>query len=419
MKPTDPLRALEAELGASALRETAHELAGTRIACEVEPQDGSALASTLRVLGESGGRALVRGRGTNDDLGNISAEVDIVVSTRALAGVEELDAQDGVVRVRAGTTLAELADAAAPHGWAVALGALSSASVGGALACASVGPRRLGEGPPRDCVLGMDVVLATGERTTCGGRVVKNVTGFDLAKLYTGSFGCLGVIEAAWLRLRPLPERVGTWHASLTGAQDPVGLAIAAARRPTARCAVLLDPPVARRLGLDVQSDTTLVVEYAGIGAGVRDDLRWLMERCDASELRGDAIEEIARLQTTAPAAGGVRARVAALPSRCGRVAQSLREAGAQLIVHPGVGLLYAEWPEARDAHAALPAVERAARSARGEARFEALPLELKRGRDVFGVGVDTRAVQERMRALKLEFDPHGVLNPGRFLGQL
>ncbi len=89
------------------------------------------------------------------------------------------------------------------------------------------------------------------------------------------------------------------------------------------------------------------------------------------------------------------------------------------MIVHSGVGLLYAEWSDPDAARSALPAVERAAQLARGEARFEVLPLEQKRGRDVFGVGVDTRAAQERMRVLKQQFDPHGVLNPGRFLGRL
>lgn len=419
MNATSVRRALEAELGSPAVREAARELAGARIAWEVEPQDPDALASALRLLGESGGRAFVRGRGTHDDLGNFSAEVDAVLSTRALAGVEELDVQDGVVRVRAGTTLAQLADAVEPHGWQAPLGAPATASVGGTLASAAIGPRRLGQGPPRDCVLGLDVVLATGERTRCGGRVVKNVTGFDLAKLYTGSFGCLGVIEAAWLRLRPAPEVVSVYVASLTESHDPTGIATAAARRPTARCAALLDPPVAQRVGLDAEDEAVLVVEFAGSEPGVRDDSRWLVERCGASEVAGDPIEALARAQVATPAAGGVRARVAALPSCSGRAAQALRQAGAQLTVHAGVGLLYAEWWAPDAARMAFPAVEHAAQLARGEARFEAVPLEHKRGRDVFGVGVDTRAAQERMRVLKQQFDPHGVLNPGRFLGRL
>lgn len=412
MSGFDVRAALERELGPDRLSEAV----GAPAAFAVQPGDGAALASTLRILGEAGARAQVRGRGTHDELGNGPVEVDALLSTRGLCGIEELDTQDGVVRVRAGTSLAELAEAVTPHGWELPLGAPGSASVGGTLASAAIGPRRLGQGPPRDCVLGLDVVLTTGEQTRCGGRVVKNVTGFDLAKLYTGSFGALGVIEAAWLRLSPLPETVAVRVASLAAGSDPMDTAIDAARRPTARCAALLDRSIAERIGISATSDAALLVEFAGSEPAVREDERWLCGRCAAAPVAGDVVDALAGAQRRALPAGGARARVGLLPSACGRAAQALRASGAHLIVHAGVGLVYAEWSEAGES---VAAVEQVAAQAHGEARFELLPADLKRGRDVFGVGTDTRARVELMRSLKQRFDPAGVLNPGRCLGRL
>ena len=412
MSGSDIRAVLERELGS----ESIGEAAGLQAGFAVQPGDGAALASTLRIMGEARARAQVRGRGTHDELGNGPIEVDVELSTRALSGIEDLDTQDGVVRVRAGTSLAELGEAAARHGWEVPLGAPDSASVGGTLASAAIGPRRLGQGPPRDCVLGLDVVLTTGEQTRCGGRVVKNVTGFDLAKLYTGSFGALGVIEAAWLRLRPLPERVEVRVASLAAASNPMGTAIDAARRPTVRCAALLDPSIAERIGISAAGDALLLVEFAGSELGVRDDESWLGGRCAVDRVDADVVDALARAQGRTLPEGGVRARIGLLPSACGRAARALRASGAELIVHAGVGLVYAEWLAAGES---VSAVERLVAQTHGEARFERLPLDLKRGRDVFGVGADTRTRVDLMRSLKQRFDPAGVLNPGRFLGRL
>lgn len=412
--------ALEAELAAGSVREAGTVFAATGAVLEVEPVDGDALSATLRVLGEHRAKAVVRGHGTRDQLGNLMSAVDVVLSTRSLSGIDELDLQDGVVHAGAGTTLEEINAAGAPHGWELPLGAPAGASIGGTLATASVGPRRLGQGPPRDCVLGLEVVLGSSERTRCGGRVVKNVTGFDLAKLYTGSFGCLGVIESGWLRLRPSPEATSQAIAPLGPVEDPIGLAIEASRRPAARCCAVVDAPLARRAGVEAEGASngggTLVVEFAGPSPSVREDSRWLAEACAGREAGLDAVEALGTLQA---ADVPVRARLAVLPSACRPVASALREAGAACIVHPGVGLVYAIWDDPEDAAGASAAVAAVAARFQGDARFELLPHEHRPRLDVFGVGTDSRSVIERMRALKQRFDPEGVLNPGRFLGRL
>src|SRR5262249_61085694 len=103
---------------------------------------------------------------------------------------------------------------------------------------------------PGDQGLGLEVVLGDGVLAKCGGRVVKNVTGYDLAKLYTGSLGTLGVIAAAWLRLRPRPERVEHLEAQAGDVTSACARGLAAARSATARAAAVVLPAcgVAARL---------------------------------------------------------------------------------------------------------------------------------------------------------------------------
>ena len=141
---------------------------------------------------------------------------DAVLSTERLVGIDEFDPSEGVCHVLSGTPLSELRERVAATGWELPLDPPGAGStVGGCVAAASLGaPVLSGSEPPRDIVLGLEVALASGQRTRCGGRVVKNVTGYDLNKLYTGSFGALGVIEAAWLRLRPKPDRVASCQTS-------------------------------------------------------------------------------------------------------------------------------------------------------------------------------------------------------------
>jgi len=172
------------------------------------PADGEQLAELLTILGETGTPALLRGGGSQLGLGHPVPSARVLLEATGLRAEPVVDPEDGVAYLPAGATLFELRERVLKDGegrWEVPLDPCDAAStLGGALATAAPGPR---SGSPRDAVLGLDVTLATGERTRCGGRVVKNVTGYDLAKLYLGSLGGFAVIEAAWLRLRPVPER--------------------------------------------------------------------------------------------------------------------------------------------------------------------------------------------------------------------
>jgi len=209
--------------------------------------------------GRTGVSALVRGCGGHLGFGNPPRSADVFVCVERLTGVDEFDAADGVCHAAAGTTLAEVRETVAARGWELPLDPPGErTSVGGTLAAAAVGPRALGFGLPRDGVLGLEVVLANGERTRCGGRVVKNVSGYDLGKLYTGSLGTLGVIEGAWLRLRPRPATTRMLEMGFAQLAEACAAGLAAARRDSARAVALASaaPPDGEGFGL--------VLEFAG-----------------------------------------------------------------------------------------------------------------------------------------------------------
>ncbi len=400
------------------------ELEGAPVELTLSPADGPALGRTLAALSELGLAALVRGAGTQLGLGNPPRRADVLLSTARLRGIEVLDAEEGVARVRAGTPLGELRQAAAACGWEPSLDPLSpEATLGGVVSAGVPGPRGLAFGRPRDAILGLDTALASGERTRCGGRVVKNVTGYDLAKLYAGSLGTLAVIEAAWLRLRPLPEATALLVAPLAGPDARTG--IEAARLASARVVALADAALAPRLAPTAAGGSALaVIELAGDAPVVAADARELASRLGATAAPSDTLERLRAVLAEPPGDAALRARLDVRPSRLAACAAVL--AGAPLLLQPGLASLHVWLPLAGEAAAAdrtaggdpvARAFERLGTAARaGAGRFvvEAAPLRAKQGRDVFGEPPEGLAL---MRALKQRFDPQGVLNPGRFLG--
>jgi glycolate oxidase FAD binding subunit len=357
-------------------------------AAVLRPGSEAELAELLRERSARGRPVLLRGGGTRLASANPPREGTVPLETGALAGVLELDAEDGVVQVAAGTSLRALAAALAGTRLEPPLEAAGEAStVGGSLAAAAVGPR---DARPRDRVLGLGVVLATGEITRCGGRVVKNVTGYDLMKLHVGAFGTLGVISEAWLRLRPAPERVEVLV--VRGADAARGLA--AARLATARVAALAE-------------DGRLVVELAGDEPAVAADRARL---ADAEPAPEGAVEALRAAQHDAR---GVRVRVTVLPARVGEVVRRLAAAGGRVLAYPGPGLVWARFPADADP---LAAAAEAARAGGGGVRIEAAPAALRARSDAFGEQGEAMRLQH---ALKARFDPAGILNPGVFAGRV
>jgi glycolate oxidase FAD binding subunit len=420
LAPGTRARLLEA-LGDDGVEEAGPlDVDGARPSTALRPGDGEALGRALSVLSGAGAAVLVRGGGTRLGLGNPPRPVDAVLCTERLAGMDEFDPGEGVCHLGAGTRLADARRALREGAWELPLDAPGEgATLGGVIAAGALGPRAQGFGLPRDVVLGLEVALASGARTRCGGRVVKNVTGYDLARLYAGSLGTLGVIEAAWLRLRPRPGCVRLLEARLPRAG--VGEAgLAAARRPTTRAsAVLCDGGDVSPAGGDGRR-ASLVVELAGDAPAVDRDAAWLARELGAGDAEAGALDRMRALQGSLPGEGGLRFRVSALPSRLDAVLSLLSRSRVALLAYPGLGLVFAGFPlegeDTTSAAAAFDASAAAARASGGSAVCEQAPGWAKRGRDVFGEAGELLPLTQE---LKRRFDPKGVLNPGRFLGHL
>ena len=251
------------------------------VAC---PGDVAEAAAVMRAAADEGLTAVPRGAGTRLAWGSPPDRCDLVIDTRGLNQVLEHAAGDQVVRVQAGIGLDRLAAVLAAAGQRLALDppALTSGNgaggtVGGVLATGVAGPLRLRYGTPRDLAIGITVVRADGTVARSGGKVVKNVAGYDLGKLFAGSYGTLGLIVEAAFRLHPLPGAIS--FVTLDAADAAVAQAAveAAASSPLAPSAAEIDRPARQapvRVGILLEGDPEGVAErgarMAGLlGAGV------------------------------------------------------------------------------------------------------------------------------------------------------
>ena len=366
----------------------------------LRPASEEALSQALRICHARETGLLLRGGGTEPSFANAPCTAVFALETGALTADRELDTEEGVALLPAGETVASVHASLAGSGFELPFDATGAhATIGGVVASARQGFRY---GPPRDAVLGMSVVLPTGERIRFGGRVVKNVTGYDLNKLFTGSFGSLGVITTVWLRLRPVPECVETHRVRL--ADDGGSAALGLARLGSARAAVVVPDPEGRELQL----------ELAGDAASVSNDAAALAA-AGATPCDPGGVEEAARQRLSGP----FRVRVTGLPSAWAGAADILEAAGARVLAEPARGIvrgIFDDGPgdDERAIARRWAAARAAARRASGTYAIEAASIDARLGREVFG---DVGASAPLQRAIKLQYDPHRILNPGRFVG--
>jgi glycolate oxidase FAD binding subunit len=396
------LEALAPELGDALRFHDPIVIDGVPVNATIAPRDDDDLSAVLEALGEASCAAIPLGAGTQLGLGNPPSRADCFLSLEEFSGVDELDPSEGVCHAGAGTPLAELRTRVREAGWELPLDdAGRGGTLGGLLATASLAPRALGFGRPRDVVLGCEVVLADGLRTRCGGRVVKNVTGYDMAKLYVGSLGSLGVITGAWLRLRPRSAALRVVQSDELSDAEAIAIGTRAARLSTARSCLLCDETRGLRA----------TVELAGDAASVERDARDLEQQ--GLRHANPALRDAAATRRFAGLTGAIRLVISALSNRLTSCVMELRGTSAELLVLPGLGLVCVRGPGG-EAGALFDAAVRAARAGGGRVLCERAPHEAKRGRDVFAAPPADAVLS---RALKARFDPSGVLNRGRFAG--
>ncbi len=396
------LEALRSALGDTLRFHDPVSVDGVAIEATITPRDSRSLGAALVALGEARCAVIPRGAGTQLGFGNVPRRADCFLSMDSFVGVDAIDASDGVCHAGAGTPLSDLRDAAERAGWELPIDdAGRGGTLGGALATASLAPRALGWGRPRDVVLGCEVVLADGTETRCGGRVVKNVTGYDMARLYTGSLGSLGVITGAWLRLRPRPEAVRVLQGGELTDAEACRVGLLASRRATVRTCLLADEAHGLRP----------TVELAGDAASVERDASVLL--AEGLTVTNPMLRDTAAMRRFSGLPGTLRLVVSCLPMQMEAVVTALRETGAELLAMPGLGLVCARGTES-EADVLFDAAARAAQAGDGRHLCEAAPPEAKAGRDVFAPSTSEAALAS---ALKARFDLNGVLNRGRVAG--
>ncbi|MEH7308053.1 FAD-binding oxidoreductase [Neobacillus drentensis] len=175
---------------------------------KVYPQSEEEIVAILKYANEKGKSVIVEGNGTKRGYGVLTESVDILLSLTNFKGIVEHVVGDMTLTVKAGTTFKELQEYLAEFKQKISLDPYlpESATIGGVIASNDSGPKRLGYGSSRDTVIGLRIVYPDGKIIRSGGRVVKNVAGYDMNKLFIGSMGTLGIISEVTLKLRPLPK---------------------------------------------------------------------------------------------------------------------------------------------------------------------------------------------------------------------
>ena len=422
----------------------AHVLAGVELSpfviegrtpeAAVLPGSVDEVAAVIVQAAEAGVPVVPWGGGSAIGVGVPAARAGLVLLLTRLDALVEHEPGDLTATAQAGITVAALQAALRARGQWLSLDPpdVARATLGGVLAANASGPRRHLYGTARDLLIGVTVVTADGAVVRGGGKVVKNVAGYDLPKLFVGSFGTLGVIVEATVKLRPLPDAERLVAVRFERLQD----AGAALRNLLGSDLIpnavdLLDGPSAGALGLPA-APATLAVGFDGLGEQVDwqvAELATVVVRCGGAKPAPLAAETWARLASASRDAFDTPAAVMTLSVLPAVVAETM-EHGAQTArkrglmsawcAHAGVGHLTATLcadaprPDPAPIAAVLEEWRAAARAGGGHASVTWAPLPVKSALPVWD---EAGAAGRLMKRIKAQLDPNNLLNPGRFVG--
>jgi len=409
------------------------EIAGVRPQFVVEPDNEEEVAAVLAFAHGKRLKVLIRGAGTQSGLGFPPTSADIILSTTRLNQIIEHVPHDMTVTVQAGLPLTDLQAILSQAGQRLALDPTleTGATIGGIIATNATGSRRLRYGGVRDQIIGIQVVLADGTIAKGGGKVVKNVAGYDLPKLFTGSLGTLGVIVSATFRLYPLP--VASRTVALT-ASELAPLCDLALR--------ILDstlvPTIVDILGSnDPQKLHTLAIRFEMGEEAAEAQAATLIELATkvsadlahtAQILHGEAEENFWSRADKHVAIWGNRGtaltvKSSVLPTEVAHWLTSLQHTtqdthlSTSWRAHAGHGLILAHLTGTDNTQliSAIAPLRQSAQQHQGSLTVLDGPATLTQQLDVWG----TVPALDVMQRLKSQFDPYGTLNPGRFVGRI
>jgi glycolate oxidase FAD binding subunit len=405
------------------------QIAGVRARYVAAPSSTEETSALLRAAAGLGLTVVPRGSGHRMHWGNPPSSCDLIVDTRRLDRVLEHVAGDQVLRVQTGVLLDDVATVVAKAGQRLSLDPEAGGCVGGVLATNAAGPLRYRYGAPRDLLIGITVVRADGTVARSGGKVVKNVAGYDLGKLFAGSYGTLGLITEATFRLHPQPEQ-SAWL--ILDCPDPESAAQATrviASSPLAPSAIELSWQTT-----DEPLTVSVLIEGDKSSVDVRTDrMRALLDR----ELAGVELA-VGPFRLARPPAGGrelaqtggTSIRIAFWTGQLAKVLRAIRTAAVanelDLAIEgsAGAGVLQVDIAAdaAADAVARMVVELRAGLTGLGagsvvpstaSAVVLYAPAEVREAVDPWGP-VPSLGL---MQAVKDQFDPQRRMAPGRFAG--
>lgn len=388
----------------------------------MHPSDAEDAARELRLCELARASVVVFGGGTQMQLGSEPRRYDVAFSTERMTRLLEYEPADLTCRVEAGMRVADLQATLEANGQRLPLDPPhpNRATVGGMVAANTNGLNRARHGTVRDWVIGMAVAYPSGKVARAGGKVVKNVAGYDLMKLHTGALGTLGVIVEVNFKVQTRPEAEVTLLGHFEDASAALKAGIDLAHQYLAPAAmILVDRATLWKCGLTADWRWTLAMKLEGYGREIQptQEVAASIVRAAGGRIEGQAL----------PATFWDNARDWPSPTEDTDVVFSgvssltglqamlpLAAAAGPVMVQPGAGIFHVR--VAPDA--AAPALDRLRRAAGddGHVVVTRAPVSIKTSLDVWG---PTPSGFPLMRSLKEALDPHATLNPGRFVGGL
>jgi glycolate oxidase FAD binding subunit len=427
----DRLAQLLEELGSGVVTDepallSAHKVDGREAVLLCLPASPEQVAAAMRLCSEASATVTAWGGGTAMGIGNPPRQVDVVIGMERLNLLVEHDQANLTATVQSGHRLAALQALLARHNQFLPFDPPfpARATVGGVVASNLNGPKRSTYGSVRDLVIGMKVVLPSGEHIKAGGKVVKNVAGYDMCKLFAGSLGTLGIITEVTLRMAPIPETAATLIT--TGSLHRVlQLTSELSRLKWLPSAVFLLTPEASK-GEDMeQSHWRVAVWCEGFEKSVARQLHDAQDTATRIGLSTEILQasdqnefwdEVCDFPLQA---GRLVYRVTVPRASAAAVIQTIHgwstmDFRPQLASDMAMGIAWLSLDAKREAIKWFPKLVAEAREHRGHAVMLAAPPNLKEDVDVWGSVPPTVSL---MREIKRQFDPKNLLNPGRFVG--
>ena len=407
----------------------------------VLPASVQEMQDVLQFAVKQGVSVIPAGAGTKLGIGNLPEKVDVVLATTSLNSVVEYEPADLTVTVEAGIRLGDLQTELAKHRQYLALNPpyADRCTIGGIVATNASGSFRLRHGTARNQVLGLRVVRADGTVVKSGGKVVKNVAGYDLNKLYIGAFGTLGIITEVTLKLSPIPVRQAILTAGFQNVQEATdtGLSIVGSQTLPMFVNLFVNSDPARG-GTEAPTDENKTLLVVGFG-GDPETVAWQLTQCQGIMEQNGAIgvtiaegESLQHLQGAVQEFSEDNKNTEIIVAKFNLKRTDVAEFAAQIVEANwacdvqmmallGSGVLYVTLPVTSDTDYqslanALTQLRQTAMSRQGNLIIEVAPPELKRHIDVWGSVEGTLSL---MKQIKAKFDPAGLLNPGRFVSSI